>query len=429
MNRINICKNIIQSIRDYITNPDNLDAYREKNRFVRKRKLSIFHVIMYLLFTSKASMYQNLFRIRTELNKLEFPDVSKQALSKARQSIHPDLFLSLFNISVDLFYSQLPQRRTWNGYHLLAVDGSKLELPNSKSNFEFFGEMFTYPNPERRFTSGLASIIYDVLDDYIVHASLNPYLTSERTVAKEHIANLEALEIFTDNSIVIFDRGYYSEGMFRFFSERNHLCLMRLKTNTKVAKNCKGKGDTMSILPGNPKLGTEDVKIRVVEVKLPNGTEEYLATNIFDPGITPSMFRELYFYRWPIEVKYRELKTRLCLEEFSGNSAVSIMQEFYINLLLSNLASLIKNEADNNLQVPAESANKHRYQSNRSFIIGCFKGLLPKILCTILEMACIDELYTESLRTKGKVVPDRSYTRKKLKLVCRKHYNNKKVAY
>ena len=63
MNRINICKNIIQSIRDYITNPDNLDAYREKNRFIRKRKLSIFHVIMYLLFTSKASMYQNLFKI------------------------------------------------------------------------------------------------------------------------------------------------------------------------------------------------------------------------------------------------------------------------------------------------------------------------------------------------------------------------------
>ena len=258
-------------------------------------------------------------------------------------------------------------------------------------------------------------------------ASLNPYLTSERTVAKEHIANLEALEIFTDNSIVIFDRGYYSEGMFRFFSERNHLCLMRLKSNVKIVKNC--KGDTMSILPGNPKLGTEDVKIRVIEVKLPNGTEEYLATNIFDSSITPSMFRELYFYRWPIEVKYRELKTCLCLEEFSGTSAISIMQEFYINLLLSNLASLIKNEDDNNLQVPAESANKHRYQSNRSFIIGCFKGLLPKILCSILKMACIDQLYTEALRTKGKVVPDRSYPRKKYNLECRVHSNNKKVAF
>ena len=427
MNRINICKNIIQSIRDYITNPDNLDAYREKNRFVRKRKLSIFHVIMYLLFTSKASMYQNLFKIRTELKNLEFPDVSKQALSKARQSIHPDLFLSLFNISVDLFYKQQPQRRTWNGYHLLAVDGSKIELPNSKSNFEFFGEMSTYPNLERRFTSGLASIIYDVLDDYIVHASLSPYLASERTAAKEHIANLEALDIFTDNSIVIFDRGYYSEGMFRFFSERTHLCLMRLKNNAKIVKNC--KSDTVSTLPGNPKLGTDDIKIRVVEVDLMNGTKEYLATNIFDPGITPSMFRELYFYRWPIEVKYRELKTRLCLEEFSGATAVSIMQEFYINVLLSNLALLIKNEADNNLQIPAESANKHRYQSNRSFIIGCLKGLLPKILCNILKLTCIDRLYKETLRTKGKVLPGRSYPRKKLKLICRTHFNNKKVAF
>ena len=202
---------------------------------------------------------------------------------------------------------------------------------------------------------------------------------------------------------------------------------MRLKTNVKIVKNC--KGDTMSILPGNPKLGTEDVKIRVVKVDLPNGNEEYLATNIFDSDITPSMFRELYFYRWPIEVKYRELKTRLCLEEFSGTSTVSIMQEFYINVLLSNLASLIKNEADNNLQIPAESANKHRYQSNRSFIIGCFKELLPKILCSILKPTCIDRLYKETLRTKGKVLPGRSYPRKKLKLVCRKHSNNKKVAF
>lgn len=105
------------------------------------------------------------------------------------------------------------------------------------------------------------------------------------------------------------------------------------------------------------------------------------------------------------------------------------MQEFYINVLLSNLASLIKNEADNNLQIPAESANKHRYQSNRSFIIGCLKGLLPKILCSILKLTCIDRLYKETLRTKGKVLPGRSYPRKKLKLICRTHFNNKKVAF
>ncbi|RGM52860.1 hypothetical protein DXC13_01235 [Agathobacter rectalis] len=76
-----------------------------------------------------------------------------------------------------------------------------------------------------------------------------------------------------------------------------------------------------------------------------NGTKEYLATNLFDSTITQSMFQELYFYRWPVELKYKELKSRLAIEEFSGATTTSVFQEFYINMLLSNLSSLIKNQA------------------------------------------------------------------------------------
>ena len=70
MNRIDICKNIIQSIKEYITTPEKLEPHRAKNHFVRKRKLSLFQVIMYLLYTSKASMFQNLSRIRKILETL-----------------------------------------------------------------------------------------------------------------------------------------------------------------------------------------------------------------------------------------------------------------------------------------------------------------------------------------------------------------------
>lgn len=169
-------------------------------------------------------MFQNLSCIREDLPSLDFPTVSKQALSKARQFINPSLFKELFYLSVDLFYSQLPSRRLWHGYHLFAVDGSKIELPNSSSNFDFFGEMFGYPDPSRRFTMGLASIVYDVLDDYIVH----------------------------------------------------------------------------TFLPGNSKDGATDIDVRVIEVTLDDGTKEYLATNLFYPLITQTMFQELYFYRWPV---------------------------------------------------------------------------------------------------------------------------------
>lgn len=46
MNRKDICKNIIQSIYEYITSPDKLEPHREKNHFVRKRKLSEYSCAM-----------------------------------------------------------------------------------------------------------------------------------------------------------------------------------------------------------------------------------------------------------------------------------------------------------------------------------------------------------------------------------------------
>ena len=426
MNRIDICKNIIQSIKEYITTPGKLEPHRAKNHFVRKRKLSLFQVIMYLLYTSKASMFQNLSRIREDLGNLDFPDISKQALSKARQFINPALFKELYYLSVDLFYKQLPSRKFWNGYHLFAIDGSKIELPNSKSNFEFFGEMFGYPDPNRRFTMGLGSIVYDVLDDYIVHASFQRYLASERSAALEHLHNLEDLNIY-QNSVVIFDRGYYSEDMFRYCVEHQHLCLMRLKQNYNIAKKC--SGDIITVLPGNEKDRTEDTKIRVIEVILNDGTKEYLATNLFDSHISQQMFRELYFYRWPVETKYKELKSRLAIEEFSGATTTSVLQEFYINVLLSNLSSLIKNQVDEEIQITAKSTNKYRYQANRAFIIGRIKTIVPKILCNLFDLSVIDRLYKESLRCRSQIMPERTFRRKKNKAIDRTHFNNKKVAF
>ena len=426
MNRIDICKNIIQSIKEYITTPGKLEPHRAKNHFVRKRKLSLFQVIMYLLYTSKASMFQNLSRIREDLGNLDFPDISKQALSKARQFINPALFKELYYLSVDLFYKQLPSRKLWNGYHLFAIDGSKIELPNSKSNFEFFGEMFGYPDPNRRFTMGLGSIVYDVLDDYIVHASFQRYLASERSAALEHLHNLEDLNIY-QNSVVIFDRGYYSEDMFRYCVKHQHLCLMRLKQNYNIAKKC--SGDIITVLPGNEKDRTEDTKIRVIEVILNDGTKEYLATNLFDSHISQQMFRELYFYRWPVETKYKELKSRLAIEEFSGATTTSVLQEFYINVLLSNLSSLIKNQVDEEIQITAKSTNKYRYQANRAFIIGRIKTIVPKILCNLFDLSVIDRLYKESLRCRSQIMHGRTFRRKKNKAIGRTHFNNKKVAF
>ena len=263
MQRNEICKHIIRKIRDYLHDPDCLSPHRKENRFVRKRSLSMLQVILFLFYSSKVSMYQNLAGIFADFPAFCFPKVSKQAISKARQGIKPSLFADLFNLSVDIFYKNYNTRKLWNSYRIFAIDGSKLELPNSDSNFTLFGEMFTATSKEKRyFTQALGSMVYDVLDDYIVHASIHPFLSSERAAAISHLQTLEALYIY-ENSIVIFDRGYYSENMFRYCVEHGHLCVMRLREAINIAKKC--NGDSRFTLKGNPKDGTEDVEVRVID--------------------------------------------------------------------------------------------------------------------------------------------------------------------
>ena len=423
MKKNEICKTIINSIQSYISSPECLAAHRFPNHFIRKRKLSLQHVVMYLLYSSKASMYQNLASIFDDLGSDFFPIVSKQALSKSRKGIRPSLFQELFNLSVDIFYKNVEHRKTWHGYHIFAIDGSRLQLPNSKSNFDDFCEMFSAHNHNKKFSMALSSIIYDVLEDYIIHASINPYLASERQNALNHLKIIESIGI-DDRSIIIFDRGYYADWLLRYCISNNHPCLMRLKEKCNLSKA--SNGDCITVLPGNPKKGTEDINVRVIAVPLESGETEYLATNIFDENFTADMFKELYFMRWPIESKYYELKYHILLEEFNGATSNSIRQEFFINLLISNLASLIKNAADEKIASDAKPTNKYRYQANRTFIIGRIRKLFPKILAGIYNISAIDLLFYDAVKCKSQLQPGRQYKRPRIERK-RKHFNNRKV--
>lgn len=432
MTKKEICNLIIESIKDYLSTPSRLDLFKAKNHFVRKRILTMLHVIIYLFFSSKASMATNLANIKRELSSLAiFPKkVSKQAISYARQWISPLLFVELFNISIDLYYKNIAERKLWYGLHVFAIDGSRFELPNSKNNFEEFGELFNSHNPNVKFTQALASIVYDVLDDYIVHASLNRYLSSERDAALKHLNTLEALDIYKD-SVIVFDRGYYSKDMFRYCVEHGHYCVMRLKEGINLSKAVgKKHHDIITTLEGDAKSGTKDIKIRVISVKLDSGEYEYLATNIFDKSFTSAMFRELYFLRWPCETKYLELKEKLQIEEFNGATPVAITQEFYINLLLSNLSALMKASADDMISENSKSSNRYRYQSNRAFIIGQMKLLLPKMFFGLSPVSsCLEDILSDASLNKSQIQPGRKFKRKSKKDNKRTHFRNRKTCF
>ena len=113
-----ICDAILSRIRAAINSETFLNQFKEPNRFTRKRLISMYQVIVYLFYSNKAAMGTNISNIRDFLPELDFPKVSRQAVSKARQNIKPALFKELLDITVRTYYLFTQLFNLWNGYHL-----------------------------------------------------------------------------------------------------------------------------------------------------------------------------------------------------------------------------------------------------------------------------------------------------------------------
>lgn len=412
---------LLNHFHDLLHSEDFLEDYRVANRFVRKRKLSMEKMAMFLLFNSKSSIDNKLDQLRERFPEYGFPIISKQALSKARYGIRYELFRDLFEISSNYYYENISRRELWqNKYHVFAIDGSTQEVPSSESTFAEFGKLSDKKNPDLYWSMALSSVLYDVLEDVIVDAAIEKQFFSERELSLRHMSRLMDLDLDQD-SIVIFDRGYYSAEIYEEWCTAECKVLMRLKHPNRL---CELDGDDV-VTCITMQDGTS-VPCRVLKYVLPTGETEYLITNVMDSSLTADMLGELYFYRWKVETKYLEIKEHWKIEEFSGTGALAVRQDFYIIMLQSNLASFIKHQADAIICQAAKSENTYEYRARRTYIIGKVCRNFVGWLIEPLTQLHIDEAIIDASKKRSQVRPGRSGKRKR-QTRARKHYINRKT--
>ena len=75
------------------------------------------------------------------------------------------------------------------------------------------------------------------------------------------------------------------------------------------------------------KEGEVDIAIRIVCVKLPDGSCEYLATNLDKDALPINILKDIYRLRWGIETSFRFLKLTLGAEFFHARKRERIVQE------------------------------------------------------------------------------------------------------
>jgi len=402
MNSCQVISSILQTANQRITSNSFLDEHRISNAFTRSGKLSFSGLIYFILQATHKSLSVNYAQLRAAFSPAtNLPLVSKQALSKARQGISYKAFLALLRISVEQYYQYFKDLRLWNGFHIYAVDGTTIQIPDSIENVESFGGN---PNKTGKLSPlASVSVLYDVMNDILVDVTLNEYRYNERTSVKEHILFLPNFS----NSIILFDRGYPSEELFRFLHSQGVLFLMRLPKTFK-----KAVFEQDDILFTYPSLESkEELTLRSLHFTLEDGSMEYLVTNLMPEQLEASQFSDLYQMRWGIESKYRELKNRLEIESFNCMKPIGIRQEFFAAMFLSNLTAILKQAAD--YLIPKTSENKHVYQSSRSYILNRMKYNIVFLLRTAPSTRgkIIAQLLEEAVRVRSIVRPNRKFGR------------------
>jgi hypothetical protein len=358
---------IIERIDKKIRSKEFLESARKRPQdFTRNRKMPFAILVFFMINLIKASIQNCLDKFFESIGQ-EGVHVSEQSFSEARQKIRWEAFRELFETTVGAIYEGF--YRTWHGYRVSAIDGSKTQLPDDKALRGFFGAV------GRGVTAATAqaSALYDVFNNVLIDTQLMPLNTGERQLALLHIDALCKLASFL-KELILFDRGYASFELIETLISRNISFLMRVKRGFNKHIDQLGLGDHSVALQ---KKGHKDICVRVIKFVLPSGEVETLITDITDKRMGASGFKKLYFKRWPIETKYDEIKNKLEVENFSGRTVDAVMQDFYITMFMSNTIAAACWEAQ--VEVDDERVlkdNKYSYHVNVNLAVGAFKDRL-----------------------------------------------------
>ena len=414
-----VFKRIIEIKRKFIENlrPSDMKKHNGKS-FSRKRSLTLGVLLTIILRCSPFSLQIRLDDFFEEIGHKEGP-VSKQAFSKARTYVDPDIIKESFMLTTrtilecdDLIYFK-------GRFRLCAYDGSGVALDNAAELLEHFGGS----GKNKDCAMAMASLCYDPLNNIILDGGLYPYGFSEREAAKAHMAAVSKLPTPKRiKNLYIGDRGYPSKESFADMIDAGEYFLMRVRRKFNSDFD-KVENEEIVSFEHNGKV----YKVRVFSITLDSDEKEILATNLSRRVLKREEAGELYFSRWQIEVKYESLKNKLELENMSGRRVVTTYQDFWAKLDIANTLAALEFATDHVIEEnTADSNNKYEQTTNENRLVTKFATKYIKLLTNDdhdARLALFDELVAEIARRPVEVKPDRKFDRKppRKKKFCDRH--------
>ena len=212
--------------------------------FTRKGKLSLESMIKYPLCNNKKTTSIEINRfLRNELNDRGVRS-TKQAVSEKRQFIDPQVYIDMNDSLISKIYAHKDEMTTFKGFNVYAIDGSIVEIPNTKITREEF-EIPEKTELNKDTSTARISCMADTKWDFIISSNITNKSTSEIEHALMHLDDVKN-KIDLTKTITTYDRFYNSiEIMFKTMLLDSYF-IIRGKTHTfkKQQNKMKKEGKT-----------------------------------------------------------------------------------------------------------------------------------------------------------------------------------------
>ena len=355
------------------------------------------------------------YSLTTFLPELSCECVTGAAFSLARYKIKLAFFLELNNM-MEEHISQLPPQ-LWNGFQLIAGDGTTVNMPSSPKIKKHFG-IFSVSGEKTTTCLSNACMVYDVLSGFVLDSIIAPISIGESMLIIPLLKNLK-----TSNALILLDRGFGYFSMIKLLIINNLEFCIRLKTSQSdfAKKAFLNPSDDFITewIPSeaerattrNQNLDTKPITVRVTKITLKSGEVELLVSSLLDlSAITTVQMSELYQFRWTIEEGYKDLKPKMKLEQFGCRHYKGIYQEFYAHIFMLNLTSLLGNQAQKQITQRTKKRKltyQYNWQNAFKFVRNTFIKLIK--LTDIQEL--IDNVLVKISKSITAIKEGRSFER------------------
>jgi hypothetical protein len=369
----------------------------ESTKFTRERKLPQTDIVWYLAMQKGRTTSLELDSYFKEKTGGYETDITKQAFSKQRQYLKPEIFIDLAKDYLKSFYQKTPEEaRRYKGHLILAVDGSMFEIPNTPKLREEYKAQIN-SSKDRISARARVSMLYDVENGFIVDALISDCGKGEGALCYENIENAKDV-VDLRNSIIIFDRGYPSVELMLYLEENGIKYICRLQSEMyerekqgmrsddewiEIELDCKRRRKIKNEGLLETAMEKKRQRCRLSKVVLSTGEAEFLLSNIDKEVISEEEMIDAYFKRWRIETGYDILKNKMHLENFTGRTKIAIEQDFHAQIYTHNLLQDIKNEANEEARSENKGKNlKYEYKPNINILAGVLKNILIAVMFT-----------------------------------------------